>query len=240
VLTVKGIATRQRIIDGAAAEIRAHGVAATTLDDVIAVTATSKGQLFHYFPGGREELLLAVADYESERVLVDQQPYLGQLDSWAAWRSWRDTLVQRYRRQGVHCPLGTLITELGRHSPAAQAITGRLIERWQSDVQAGITAMQQSGQIAPALDAARTAAAIIAAIQGGVTILMSTGSSQHLEAALDTMLLFLRGEATDAGESQDADQRSSGSTPRVSGSSQNSTMTSAAGKKVTSPATANR
>jgi hypothetical protein len=67
--------------------------------DVIAVTATGKGQLFHYFPGGREELLLAVADYESERVLLDQQPYLGQLDSWAAWRSWRDTLVQRYRRQ---------------------------------------------------------------------------------------------------------------------------------------------
>jgi len=36
-----------------------------------------------------------------------------------------------------------------------------------------------------------TAAAIIAAIQGGVTILMSTGSSQHLEAVLDTALLFL-------------------------------------------------
>jgi hypothetical protein len=39
---------------------------------------------------------------------------------------------------------------------------------------------------------------------------------------------------------QDADQRSSGSSPRVSGSSQNSTITSAAGKKVTRPATANR
>ncbi len=59
-------------------------------------------------------------------------------------------------------------------------------------LQAGITGMQQSGQISPALDAARTAAAIVAAIQGGVTILMSTGSSQHLEAALDTALLFLR------------------------------------------------
>jgi AcrR family transcriptional regulator len=235
-LTAKGAATRQRIIEGAATAIRELGVAGTTLDDVIAATATSKGQLFHYFPGGREELLLAVANHESERVLLDQQPYLGQLDSWAAWRSWRDTLVQRYRHQGVHCPLGTLITELGRHSPAAQAITGRLIEQWQGAVQAGITAMQRSGQIAPALDAARTAAAIIAAIQGGVTILMSTGSSQHLEAALDTMLLFLRG----AEEPQEVDQRSSGSTPRVSGSSQNSAMTSAAGKKVTSPATAKR
>jgi AcrR family transcriptional regulator len=191
-LTAKGTATRQRLIDGAAAEIREHGVAATTLEDVIARTSTSKGQLFHYFPGGREELLLAVADYEGERVLHDQQPYLSQLDSWTAWRSWRDTVVRRYRQQGVHCPLGTLITELGRHSPAARAVTGRLIERWESDLRAGITAMQRSGQIASGLDAARTASAIIAAIQGGVTILMSTGSSRHLEAALDTALLFLR------------------------------------------------
>jgi hypothetical protein len=96
----------------------------------------------------------------------------------------------------VHCPLGTLITELGRHSPAARAVTGRLIERWQNDLHTGITVMQQRGQISADLDAARTAAAVVAAIQGGVTILMSTGSSQHLEAALDTMLLFLRGEAS--------------------------------------------
>jgi AcrR family transcriptional regulator len=192
VLTAKGEATRQRIVGGAAAEIRDHGVAGTTLDDVLARTTTSKGQLFHYFPGGREELLLAVADYEAGRVLADQQPYLGRLDSWAAWQAWRDTVVRRYSEQGVHCPLGTLITELGRHSPAARAVTGRLIAQWQEAVQAGIAAMQRSGQIAPGLDAVRTAAAIIAVIQGGVTILMSTGSSAHLEAGLDTALLFLR------------------------------------------------
>ena len=63
--------------------------------------------------------------------------------------------------------------------------------RWQADLQTGITGMQRAGQIAPGLDAARTAAALIAALQGGVTILMSTGSSRHLEAALDTALLFL-------------------------------------------------
>ncbi|HEV3381157.1 MAG TPA: hypothetical protein VG142_09280 [Trebonia sp.] len=32
-LTAKGTATRQRIIDGVAAEIRERGAAATTLDD---------------------------------------------------------------------------------------------------------------------------------------------------------------------------------------------------------------
>jgi AcrR family transcriptional regulator len=192
VLTAKGTATRQRIVDGAADEIREHGIAAVTLDDICRRTGTGKSQLFHYFPGGREQLLLAVASCEADRVLADQQPYLGQLTSWPAWQAWRDAVVDRYRRQGVHCPLGVLITELGRHTPAAQAVTRQLIEQWQAEVRAGITAMQQRGQVDAGLDAARTAAAIIAAIQGGVTILMSTGSCAHLEAALDTALAYLR------------------------------------------------
>jgi AcrR family transcriptional regulator len=191
-LTVKGTATRQRIIEGASDEIRCSGIAATTLDDICRRSGTGKSQLFHYFPGGKEDLLLAVAGYEAARVLDDQQPHLGQLTSWQAWDDWRDAVVDRYRRQGTHCPLGVLITELGRHTPAAQAVTRQLLEQWQGDVQAGITAMQQRGLVAPGLDAGRTAAAIVAAIQGGVTILMSTGSSAHLEAALDTALAYLR------------------------------------------------
>ena len=83
--TARGMATRQRIVEGAAAEIRERGVAMTTLDDVRARTGTSKSQLFHYFPGGKEELLLAVARYEADRVLTDQQPQLGELTSWPAW-----------------------------------------------------------------------------------------------------------------------------------------------------------
>ncbi|HEX2401894.1 MAG TPA: helix-turn-helix domain-containing protein, partial [Mycobacterium sp.] len=76
-LTQKGRATRQRIIEGAAAEIREHGVAVATLDDIRARTQTSKSQLFHYFPDGKDQLLLAVAEHEAQMVLDDQQPYLG-------------------------------------------------------------------------------------------------------------------------------------------------------------------
>jgi AcrR family transcriptional regulator len=195
VLTAKGAATRQRIIDGAADEIREHGIAAATLDDICRRSATGKSQLFHYFPGGREELLLAVADREAGRVLADQQPYLGSLTSWPAWQAWRDAVIGRYQRQGAHCPLGVLITELGRHTPAAQAVTRELLEQWQAQVQAGIAVMQERGEVPAAIDAARTGAAIIAGIQGGVAVLMATGSVEHLAAALDTALDYLRGGA---------------------------------------------
>ena len=65
--------------------IRERGAVATTLEDVMARTATSKSQLFHYFPDGKEQLLLAVAEQEAALVLSDQQPYLSQLTSWTAW-----------------------------------------------------------------------------------------------------------------------------------------------------------
>jgi AcrR family transcriptional regulator len=191
-LTPKGRATRQRIIDGAATEIRARGAVATTLEDVMARTDTSKSQLFHYFPRGKDQLLLAVAEQEAARVLSDQQPHLSRLTSWAAWQRWRDAVVDRYRRQGQQCPLSTVMSELGR-TPGAQAVTGTLIEQWRSDIEAGVVAMQRQGKIADTVDPARAAAALLAGIQGGVSVLLNTGDLSYLEAALDFGIAAMRG-----------------------------------------------
>jgi AcrR family transcriptional regulator len=191
-LTTKGTATRQRIIEGAAAEIRSRGVASTTLDDVRARTSTSKSQLFHYFPDGKEELLLAVAEYEASQVLTDQEPQLSNLTSWRAWRAWRDTVVQRYLGQGQHCPLNVLISQLGRSTPGAQAVVTELLKEWQSLIVSGIQDMQRQGKIGAELDSEQAGAALLAGIQGGVVVMLSTGKITHLEAALDVGIQHLR------------------------------------------------
>jgi AcrR family transcriptional regulator len=196
-LTPKGAATRDRIIQGASAEIRENGVT-VTLDDIRVRTGTSKSQLFHYFPDGREQLLLAVARYEADRVLADQQPQLGDLTSWASWRAWRDAVVARYREQGQRCPLSALTTQLGRDTPGARAVVTELIRQWQGELAAGVRSMQAAGEIAAGLDPDRTAAAIVAGIQGGVVMLMSTGDTTPLESALDLALAYLRSTAATA------------------------------------------
>jgi AcrR family transcriptional regulator len=189
--TTKGRATRQRIIDGAAAEIRVNGAVATTLDDVMARTGTSKSQLFHYFPDGKEQLLLAVAELEAERVLSDQQPHLSRLTSWAAWQRWRDVVVERYRKQGQQCPLSTVMSEMGR-TPGAQAVTAALIDQWRTEIASGVRAMQRQGKMTESVDPARAAAALLAGIQGGVSVLLNTGDIGYLEAALDVGIANLR------------------------------------------------
>jgi len=191
-LTAKGKATRSRIVEGAAVVLREKGVSAATLDDVMARTQTSKSQLFHYFPAGKDELLLAVAQHEAEQVIEDQQPYLGCLDSWDAWQQWRDVVVERYEEQGDQCPLGSLFHYVGRSTPGAQAIVTELMRRWQASLAAGIRALQDAGHLPADLDVERRAAALLAGIQGGVSILQSTGRPDHLRAALDQGISDLR------------------------------------------------
>ncbi|MEV6669518.1 TetR/AcrR family transcriptional regulator [Streptomyces sp. NPDC051162] len=191
-LTAKGRATRDRIIEGAAEVLREQGVAFTTLDDIRSRTGTSKSQLFHYFPAGKDELLLAVARFEADHVLEDQQPHLGRLDSWESWRQWRDVVVERYERQGDHCPMGALFLQVGQSGPGARAIVTELMRQWQQQLARGMRALQANGLVSPTLDVDRTAAALLAGIQGGVAIMMSTGDPTHLEAALDTGIAHLQ------------------------------------------------
>jgi AcrR family transcriptional regulator len=196
-ITAKGAATRQRIVEGAAAVIREQGVSTITLDDIRAFTHTSKSQLFHYFPEGKDDLLLAVARFEADQVLRDQRPQLGDLTSWPAWQAWRDTVVARYRRLGQRCPLSSLVSQLGRTTPGAQAVVAELVRSWENEIATGIRAMQQQGEIAERVDADQAAAALLAGIQGGVVIMFSTGRTTHLEAALDLGIQNLRESVRD-------------------------------------------
>jgi hypothetical protein len=136
-----------------------------------------------------------VAEYEAQMVLDDQQPYLGELTSWAAWQRWRDAVVDRYRRQGEHCPLAVLMSEIGRTTPGAQAVTSALMDKWHNEIADGVRHMQGRNKADAGLDADLIAAALLAGIQGGVGVLLATGDIGYLEAALDVGIESLRSSA---------------------------------------------
>jgi hypothetical protein len=125
-------------------------------------------------------------------VLDDQQPYLGCLDTWDAWYRWRDILVDRYEAQGDFCPLGSLFLQVGRTRPGARAIVTELMSQWQASLAAGIRALQRNGHLPESVDVDQSAAALLAGIQGGVSIMLSTGDSAHLRAALDWWITWMQ------------------------------------------------
>jgi AcrR family transcriptional regulator len=187
-LTTKGAATRERIIDAAAGLMRKKGPGATNLDDVLVATATSKSQLFHYFPNGREDLLLAVARHEADQVLAAQQPYLADLTSSRKWQAWRIALVAHYGELGDQCPLGALTAQLGKTSPKTREIVAELYNTWESYLLTGVQALESRGALTPGVAPVTAARGILAAIQGGVLMLQATGSIDYLKAGLDVAM----------------------------------------------------
>jgi AcrR family transcriptional regulator len=193
VLTAKGAATRDRIVEAAADLVLARGVGGTSLNDIRAGTGTSKSQLFHYFPGGKSDLVRALADLQSERVLEAQRPFLDTLDTWDAWEAWRNSVVAYYSSQpSWGCPIGAMTSELMASDPMLAAEVTEHMDRWRSYLQAGLTRMHAAGRLRADADPETLALATFASLQGGLLLAQSMQSAKPLEAALDAALAALR------------------------------------------------
>jgi AcrR family transcriptional regulator len=195
-LTPKGVATRARIVEAAADHVLAHGVRGTSLDAIRVGTATSKSQLFHYFPGGKRELVAAIASLQSERVLAAQRPFLDALDTWEAWEGWRQAVLAHYGSQPHWgCPIGALASELIGDDPDRAVELNEYMDRWRGYLEAGLTRMRDTGLLRPEADPATLGLGIFAALHGGLLLTQTMQSIRPLEAALRGALTALRAES---------------------------------------------
>jgi AcrR family transcriptional regulator len=192
VLTAKGAATRQRIVDGAALLIREQGVVNVGLDDIRAATATSKSQLFHYFPDGKADLMLAVARREADQVIAEQLPQLGDLTTWRKWQAWRRRVIKMYDEQREGCALSALVGQLNLGDTMTRQVVGDMLDRWLQYLVDGVEALRASGEIDKSVDPVRAATAILTAVNGGATMLVATGRINYLETALTEAIDDLR------------------------------------------------
>jgi AcrR family transcriptional regulator len=192
-LTPRGAATRDRIVEAAADLVLAGGVGGTSLDDIGAGTSTSKSQLFHYFPGGKSELVGAIASFQADRVLAAQEPYLSRLATWDDWRDWRDAVLRHYGSQPHWgCPIGALAGELTGTDPERAAEVAAHMERWRGLLEAGVVRRRDAGDLSPEADPRALSLAVFAALQGGLLLTHSAESLEPLEAALEGALAMLR------------------------------------------------
>jgi AcrR family transcriptional regulator len=197
-LTPKGAATRGRIVATSADLVLARGIGGTSLDDIRAATETSKGQLFHYFPGGKAELVAAIASFQGERVLDAQRPFLDSLDSWDAWDSWRRAVLEHYGSQKHWgCPVSALAREVLGNDPDRTGELAAYMDRWRGYLQAGVERMRATGILRQDADPENLALSIFASLQGGLLLTQTMHAIEPLDAALDGALVTLRAAATE-------------------------------------------
>src|SRR6185295_19791155 len=95
---------RERMVVSAELLIRERGAQPTAIADVLAHSGAPRGSAYHYFPGGRTQLLCEAIDYAGEYVagrITAAGNGLDALDGLVA--TYRDQLIRTDYRAG--CPV---------------------------------------------------------------------------------------------------------------------------------------
>jgi AcrR family transcriptional regulator len=109
------------MVISAALLIRERGAHPTAIADVLEHSSAPRGSAYHYFPGGRTQLLCEAIDFAGEYVAAKIDNASNGLDA-------LDTLVSDYRKQLLHtdfragCPVVAVTVEAGEGAKQAPVI----------------------------------------------------------------------------------------------------------------------
>lgn len=168
--TDRGRVSAERIVDAACELFHAQGVRATGLDQVAKLSKTGKGQIYHFF-SGKSDLLLAVVEQQTERVLAAQQPYLDAMRTAADLVAWAEFMVRSHEGADgpMRCPLGALAAEL-TDDAALQDALRTAFARWRGAIADGLARLAEDGGLPLGSDLTAQAELLLGAYQGGVLL----------------------------------------------------------------------
>ncbi|MDT5289645.1 MAG: TetR/AcrR family transcriptional regulator, transcriptional repressor for nem operon [Mycobacterium sp.] len=149
--------------------------------------------MYHYF-ADKGDLVAAVIDFQTDRVLAVQHMGLDRLECLEDLRRWRDIMVDMLRGLGCvgGCPIGSLGSDLAETDPLARAQVARSFVQWETMIRDGLTAIAARGELPDGTEVDNLALAMLAAIQGGLLLSQVRRDTAPLEAAVDTMIEHLR------------------------------------------------
>ncbi|GAA1397541.1 TetR/AcrR family transcriptional regulator [Luteococcus peritonei] len=155
---------RERMVAGATRLLATKGLQATSFSEVIELTSTPRGSIYHHFPGGKDELVLAALQESCTIVLDGLGKAEGQdaavvLDTLVT--GWRELLERSEYSMGCAAVAVTVATDNDELLEAA----GQVFHDWEGRLTELYTAGGLSVQ-----DAADFAAHSLATIEGAVIL----------------------------------------------------------------------
>ena len=166
--------------------MHAQGVAATTIDDVLAASATSKSQFYQHFED-KSELVYEVITQRADEVLSWQRLRLERVDSFKGLMQWRDAMVQRcvLRRGLWGCELGSLAAELSDTDDRARESLSEHFAEWRTLLAGALERMRDGGVLRAEADIASLATGLLAAVEGGYLLSQTGRDPRLMQSALN-------------------------------------------------------
>jgi len=180
-----------------AAELFAErGIAATTVDEVLAAAGAGKGQFYHYFRG-RDELAAAAVGYRCSQVVAELTQALGGVSSLAGLEQALSGFVAGFEQTGMPgCPIGTLAAEVGGRNEAARLETAAGFDAWERLFADALQRMRQRGELRSDASPTILATGLLASIEGGMMLSQARKDMASLRVAVEAGLGQVRGSLT--------------------------------------------
>lgn len=168
-VTERGRAARARIVESAARLMHMNGVAATSVDDVLADAGAGKSQFYHYFRS-KDELIRAVLDFQAEKGEAEQVTMFADSGGWDGIRRWLDAVVEGQRSSGFAggCPVGSMAAEMAERDPDLRRRLRVVLARKQELLARQLEDLQRRGDLASGVRPEQLALSTVASLQGGL------------------------------------------------------------------------
>ncbi|MEO3759330.1 TetR/AcrR family transcriptional regulator [Mycobacterium sp. B14F4] len=169
---------RERMVVSAALLIRERGAHPTAIADVLEHSGAPRGSAYHYFPGGRTQLLCEAIDYAGEFIanrIEDAHNGIELLDE--LFSSYRRQLEATDYRAG--CPVVAVTVEAGEPGKDADPLIDRAaaaFSRWNAAI---AERLRLDGVAADRAD--ELAMFITASIEGAIVVARASRTSAPLD-----------------------------------------------------------
>lgn len=113
--STKTAETRTRLLDTVGQLFRVQGFHATGLDEVLKQSGTPKGSLYHYFPGGKDQLAIDALGYVAGQLEQRMSMLLASSDDPVkALRTLLDFIVQNFAESDFRdgCPIAAVTLDV--------------------------------------------------------------------------------------------------------------------------------
>jgi AcrR family transcriptional regulator len=131
---------RKRMVHSAALLMREKGVDGTSFSQVLQHSGAPRGSIYHYFPGGKAQLIEEATRYAGDYITAGMAKMLERGDPLAiveAWSPfWRDILEDSQFSAG--CPIVASTLESGQN-PAIHAAAADVFRQWVDLLARGLT-----------------------------------------------------------------------------------------------------
>lgn len=160
--------TRDRFLTAATGLFRRQGYSGTGLKQIVAESRAPLGSLYHFFPGGKQDLAVQAISRTAERYQRSLERVFSECDDVGqAALTWfnraANALAETDFAEG--CPIGTVACEIASSNEALREASQAVFDSWESRVAAELT-----GAGVSSARARRLATFAVASLEGAIML----------------------------------------------------------------------